>query len=239
MIRKLLSFILSTTLSIIFCISPTFAKSDKLNSSNWFIDIKHGEAISKTNKIDDHESTLSRTIINTDGYGMYGTKFWGVGFGKRVSEKYNFITSLEQIDSKFNHGNFTLLNGERYANVNTKYNAKSIIFEVERNFDLNPKYKFFINGGLGFSRFSINANDHQGTTTSGNVYNVGQKTSNSDILTRFGFGITKVINENLQIISSIDYTDRGEAEWKEADGDILDLHIKSTNAVIKLRYFFK
>ena len=65
------------------------------------------------------------------------------------------------------------------------------------------------------------------------------KTSNSDILTRFGFGITKVINENLQIISSIDYTDRGEAEWKEADGDILDLHIKSTNAVIKLRYYFK
>ena len=204
-----------------------------------FIDIKHGEAISETNKIDDHESTLSRTIISTDGYGMYGTKFWGIGLGKRISNKYNFITSLEQIDSKFNHGNITLLNGSRYANVNTKYNAKSIIFEVERNFDLNPKYKFFINGGLGFSRFSINANDHQVTSVTGNVYNVGLKNSNNDILTRFGFGITRVINENLQFVTSIDYTDRGEAEWKEADGDIYDLHIKSTNAVIKLRYFFK
>ena len=66
MLRKLLSIILSITLSIIFCFSSTFAKSDKLNSSNWFVDIKYGEAISKTSKIDDHESTLSRTIINSD-----------------------------------------------------------------------------------------------------------------------------------------------------------------------------
>ena len=219
------------------CINSPFAKQNR-DWSSYFLEIRHSEAISKTNKIDDHESTLSRTIINTDGYGMYGTKFWGVGFGKRVSDKYNFITSLEQVDSKFNHGNLTLLDGSRYANVNTKYNAKSIIFEIERNFDLNPKYQFFINGGLGFSKFSINANDHQGTTTSGNVYNVGQKNSNNDILTRFGFGISKVLNENFQLVTSIDYTDRGEAEWKEPDGDIMDLHIKSTNAVIKLRYFF-
>ena len=170
---------------------------------------------------------------------MYGTESWGVGFGKRVSDKYNIITSVEQVDSKFNNGNLTRLDGARFVNVNTKYNAKSIIFEIERNFDLNPKYQFFINGGLGFSKFSINANDHQGTTTSGNIYNVGQKNSNNDILTRFGFGISKVINENLQLVTSIDYTDRGEAEWKEPDGDIFDLHIKSTNAVIKLRYFFK
>ena len=75
MIRKLLSISLSIILSIALYCSSTFAKSDKLNSSNWFIDIKHGEAISKTNKIDDHESTLSRTIINSDGYGMYDTTF--------------------------------------------------------------------------------------------------------------------------------------------------------------------
>ena len=55
MLRKLLSIILSITLSIIFCFSSTFAKSDKLNSSNWFVDIKYGEAISKTSKIDDQE----------------------------------------------------------------------------------------------------------------------------------------------------------------------------------------
>ena len=239
MLRKLLSIILSITLSIIFCFSSTFAKSDKLNPSNWFVDIKYGEAVSKTSKTDDHDSTYSTRVIETDGYGMYGTKFWGIGFGKRVSDKYNFITSIEQVDSNYYLGTITQVSGTKYSNVNTKYNAKSIIFEVERNFDLNPKYKFFINGGLGFSRFSFNANDHQVTTTSGNVYNVGQKNSNNDILTRFGFGITKVINENLQLITSIDYTDRGEAEWKEADGDIMDLHIKSTNAVIKLRYFFK
>jgi len=239
MIRKLLSVSLSITLSIVFSASSTFAKSDKLNSSNWFIDIKHGEAVSKTSKIDDHDSTYSTRVIETDGYGMYGTKFWGVGLGKRISDKYNFITSLEQVDSKFNHGNVTPLNGTIWYNVNTKYNAKSIIFEVERNFDLNPQYQFFINGGLGFSKFSINANDHQVTSVTGNVYNVGLKNSNNDILTRFGFGISKMINENLQLITSIDYTDRGEAKWKEEDGDILDLHIKSTNAVIKLRYYFK
>jgi len=233
----LFKFIITIFLAL-FSLQISFAK-DSNQKHNMFIDIKHGEAISKTNKIDDHESTLSRTIINTDGYGIYGTKFWGVSFGKRISDKYNFITSLEQVDSKFNHGNATLLNGSRYSNVNTKYNAKSIIFEVERNFDLNPKYKFFINGGLGFSKFSINANDHQVTSVTGNVYNVGQKNSNNDILTRFGFGITRIINENLQLVTSIDYTDRGEAESKEADGDIMDLHIKSTNAVIKLRYYFK
>ena len=220
------------------CINSSSAKQNR-DEFRYFLEIRHSEAISKINKYDDHESTLSRTVINADGYGMDGTKSFGIGFGKQWNDDYNFVASIEQADSNFNHGTQTLLNGTKWYNVNTKYNAKSIIFEVERNFDLNPKYKFFINGGLGFSRFSFNANDHQVTTTSGNVYNVGQKTSNSDILTRFGFGITKVINENLQIISSIDYTDRGEAEWKEADGDILDLHIKSTNAVIKLRYFFK
>jgi len=239
MLRKLLSIILSITLSIAFCFSTSFAKSDKLNSSNWFIDIKHGEAVSKTSKIDDHESTLSRTIINNDGYGMYGTKFWGIGFGKRISDKYNFITSLEKIDSNYYLGTINLLDGTQYTNVTNKYNAKSIIFEVERNFDLNPKYKFFINGGLGFSKFSFNEKDFQFNDTLGNLYNGGLKNSNNDILTRFGFGITRVINENLQLITSIDYTDRGEAEWKEPDGDITDFHIKSTNAVIKLRYFFK
>ena len=204
-----------------------------------FIDIKHGEAISKTNKIDDHDSTYSTRVIETDGYGMYGTKFWGVGLGKRISDKYNFVTSIEQIYSNYYLGTITQVSGNKYTNVDTKFNAKSIIFGVERNFDLNPKYQFFINGGLGFSKFSINANNHQGTTTSGYVYNVGLKNSNNDILTRFSIGISKVINENLQLVTSIDYTDRGEAKWKEADGDILDLHIKSTNAVIKLRYFFK
>ena len=236
MIIKLLSFILSTTLSIAFCFSTSFAKSDKLNSSNWFIDIKHGEAVSKTSKIDDHESTLSRTIINNDGYGMYGTKFWGIGFGKRISDKYNFITSLEKIDSNYYLGTINLLGGTQYTNVTSKYNAKSIIFEGERNFDLNPKYKFFINGGLGFSRFSFNKNNTRLISTSGNVYDIGLKTSNNDILTRFGFGITKVINENLQLITSIGYTNRGEAKFKENDGDITDFHIKSTNAVIKGRW---
>ena len=84
MLRKLLSYYSKYNfIHSIFCFSTTFAKSDKLNSSNWFVDIKHGEAVSKTSKIDDHESTLSRTLINHDGYGMYGTKFWGIGLGKR------------------------------------------------------------------------------------------------------------------------------------------------------------
>jgi hypothetical protein len=155
MIRKFLSISLSIILSIALCCSSTFAKSDKLNSSNWFIDIKHGEAISKTNKIDDHDSTYSTRVIETDGYGMYGTKFWGVGLGKRISDKYNFVTSIEQIYSNYYLGTITQVSGNKYTNVDTKFNAKSIIFGVERNFDLNPKYQFFINGGLGFSRFMI------------------------------------------------------------------------------------
>ena len=239
MIRKLLSVSLSIALSIAFCFSSTFAKSDKLNSSNWFIDIKHGEAISKTNKIDDHDSTYSTRVIETDGYGMYGTKFWGVGLGKRISDKYNLITSIEQIYSNYYLGTITQVSGNKYTNVDTKFNAKSIIFGVERNFDLNPKYQFFINGGLGFSRFNFNKNDTRLISTSGNVYDIGLKTSNNDILTRFGFGITRIINENLQVVTSIDYTNRGEAKFKENDGDVTDFHIKSTNAVIKLRYYFK
>jgi len=239
MIRKLLSISLSITLSIVFSASSTFAKSDKLNSSNWFIDIKHGEAISKTSKIDDHDSTYSTRVIETDGYGMYGTKFWGVGLGKRISDKYNFVTSIEQIYSNYYLGTITQVSGNKYTNVDTKFNAKSIIFGVERNFDLNPKYQFFINGGLGFSRFNFNKNDTRLISTSGNVYDIGLKTSNNDILTRFGFGITRIINENLEVVTSIDYTNRGEAKFKENDGDVTDFHIKSTNAVIKLRYFFK
>ena len=233
----LFKFIITIFLAL-FSLQISFAK-DSNQKHNMFIDIKHGEAISKTNKYDDHESTPSRRVINADGNGIDGTKSFGIGFGKKLNNDYNFVTSIEQVDSIFNHGTQTLLDGTIWYNVNTKYNAKSIIFEVERNFDLNPQYQFFINVGLGFSKFSINANNHQGTTTSGYVYNVGLKNSNNDILTRFGIGITKVINENFQLVTSIDYTDRGEAKWKEEDGDILDLHIKSTNAVIKLRYFFK
>ena len=237
--RRLLSVTLSIILSIAFCFSTTFAKSEELNSSNWFIDIKYGEALSKTNKIDDHDSTPSRRVINADGHGIDGTKSFGIGFGKRVSNKYNFITSIEQIDSNYYLGTITQVSGSKYTNVNTLYNAKSIIFEVERNFDLNPKYKFFINTGLGFSKFSFNKNDTKLISTSGNVYNIGLKTCNNDTLTRFGFGISKVINDNLQLVTSIDYTDRGEAKFKENDGDVTDFHIKSTNAVIKLRYYFK
>lgn len=233
----LFKFIVTIFLAL-FSLQISFAK-DSNQKHNMFIDIKHGEAISKTNKYDDHESTPSRRVINADGNGIDGTKSFGIGFGKKLNNDYNFVTSIEQVDSIFNHGTQTLLDGTTWYNVNTKFNAKSIIFEVERNFDLNPQYQFFINGGLGFSKLSINANDHQVTSVTGNVYNVGQKNSNNDILTRFGFGISKVINENLQLVTSIDYTDRGEAKWKEEDGDILDLHIKSTNAVIKLRYFFK
>jgi len=122
---------------VLFCFSTAFAKSDDKNSSNWFIDIKYGKAVSKTSKIDDHDSTYSTIVIETDGYGMYGTKFWGVGFGKRVSNEYNFITSIEQIDSNYYLGTITQVSGSKYTNVNTLYNAKSIIFEVERNFDLN------------------------------------------------------------------------------------------------------
>ena len=228
-----------TLFIVLFSLQISFAKDSNPKPLNMFIDIKHGEAVSKTSKIDDHESTLSRTIINNDGYGMYGTKFWGIGFGKRISDKYNFITSLEKIDSNYYLGTINLLGGTQYTNVDAKYNAKSIIFEVERTVDLNSEFKFFINGGLGFSKFSFNEKDFQFNDTLGNLYNGGLKNSNNDILTRFGFGITRVINENLQLITSIDYTDRGEAEWKEPDGDITDFHIKSTNAVIKLRYFFK
>ena len=227
-----------TLFFILFSLKNSLANDTNPTPLNMFIDIKHGEAISKTSKIDDHDSTYSTRVIETDGYGMYGTKFWGVGLGKRISDKYNFITSLEQIDSNYYLGTITQVSGNKYTNVDTKFNAKSIIFEVERNFDLNPKYKFFINGGLGFSRFNFNKNDTRLISTSGNVYDIGLKTSNDDILTRFGFGITRIINENLEVVTSIDYTNRGEAKFKENDGDVTDFHIKSTNAVIKLRYFF-
>jgi hypothetical protein len=233
----LLFKLIVTLFFILFSLQISFAK-DSNQKNNMFIDIKHGEAISKTSKIDDHDSTYSTRVIETDGYGMYGTKFWGVGLGKRISDKYNFITSIEQIDSNYYLGTITQVSGNKYTNVDTKFNAKSIIFEVERNFDLNPQYQFFINGGLGFSRFNFNKNDTRLISTSGNVYNIGLKTSNDDILTRFGFGISKMINENLQLVTSIDYTNRGEAKFKENDGDVTDFHIKSTNAVIKLRYFF-
>jgi len=233
----LLFKLIVTLFFILFSLQISFAK-DSNQKHNMFIDIKHGEAISKTSKIDDHDSTYSTRVIETDGYGMYGTKFWGVGLGKRISDKYNFITSIEQIDSNYYLGTITQVSGNKYTNVDTKFNAKSIIFEVERNFDLNPKYKFFINGGLGFSRFNFNKNDTRLISTSGNVYDIGLKTSNDDILTRFGFGITRIINENLEVVTSIDYTNRGEAKFKENDGDVTDFHIKSTNAVVKLRYFF-
>ena len=90
--------------------------------------------------------------------------------------------------------------------------------------------------GTCSSKFNFNENALY-LNTSGILYKVGQKNNNTDFSTRLGGGLSYSLSENMEFITSIDYTDLGEAEWKESDGDITAFHIKSTNAVIKLRYF--
>ena len=108
---------------------------------------------------------------------------------------------------------------------------------MERGFKFKDNLNFFVNIGLGYSKFNFNENALY-LNTSGILYKVGQKNNNTDFSTRLGGGLSYSLSENMEFITSIDYTDLGEAEWKESDGDITAFHIKSTNAVIKLRYFF-
>ena len=170
---------------------------------------------------------------------MRGTNSFGVGFGKKWRDNYNIFLSIEKINSEYNLGTIFNEGGSQYNQVKFKYRTKSIIFEIEREIESKGNFNFFVNAGLGYSKFNFNENALSLINTGGVLYKVGQKNNNTDFTTRLGGGLSYNLSENIQLIASLDYTDLGEAEWKEADGDITDLHIKSTNSIIKLRYFFK
>ena len=87
MLRKLLSIILSITLSIIFCFSSTFAKSDKLNPSNWFVEGRYQKSLNEYPKFKDNE-TDSTKIITVFNENWDDLDSYGFGFGydfKKIS----------------------------------------------------------------------------------------------------------------------------------------------------------
>ena len=231
MIFKIIIFILFFFISI----NSSFAKSNS-DLSSYFLEIRHSEAISKTNKYDDHDSTESKKIATSNGSGMEGTNSFGIGFGKQWNDDYNILLSIEKINSENDLGTIILKNGTQYNQSKFKYRTKSVIFEMERGFKFKDNLNFFVNIGLGYSKFNFNENALY-LNTSGILYKVGQKNNNTDFSTRLGGGLSYSLSKNMEFITSIDYTDLGEAEWKESDGDITAFHIRSTNAVIKLRYF--
>ena len=233
MIFKIIIFILFFFISI----NSSFAKSNS-DLSSYFLEIRHSEAISKTNNYDDHDSTESKKIATSNGSGMEGTNSFGIGFGKQWNDDYNILLSIEKINSENDLGTIILKNGTQYNQSKFKYRTKSIIFEMEREIEFKDNLNFFVNIGLGYSKFNFNENALY-LNTSGILYKVGQKNNNTDFSTRLGGGLSYSFSENMEFITSIDYTNLGEAEWKESDGDITAFHIKSINAVIKLRYFFK
>ena len=233
MIFKIIIFILFFFISI----NSSFAKSNS-DLSSYFLEIRHSEAISKTNNYDDHDSTESKKIATSNGSGMEGTNSFGIGFGKQWNDDYNILLSIEKINSENDLGTIILKNGTQYNQSKFKYRTKSIIFEIERGFKFKDNLNFFVNIGLGYSKFNFNENALY-LNTSSILYKVGQKNNNTDFSTRLGGGLSYSLSKNMEFITSIDYTDLGEAEWKESDGDITAFHIKSINAVIKLRYFFK
>ena len=232
MIFKIIIYILFFFISI----NSSFAKSNS-DLSSYFLEIRHSEAISKTNNYDDHDSTESKKIATSNGSGMEGTNSFGIGFGKQWNDDYNILLSIEKINSENDLGTIILKNGTQYNQSKFKYRTKSIIFEIERGFKFKDNLNFFVNIGLGYSKFNFNENALY-LNTSSILYKVGQKNNNTDFSTRLGGGLSYSLSKNMEFITSIDYTDLGEAEWKESDGDITAFHIKSTNAVIKLRYFF-
>ena len=237
MLRKLLSIILSITLSIIFCFSSTFAKSEKLIPSNWFVEGRYQKSLDEHPKFKDNE-TDSTKIITVFNENWDDLDSYGFGFGYDVKKiKSSFLLGYEF----FGTSNYTSQSSITQAGAT---NGPLIIPMKMNNIMLEFNQKYYINdnqfliGILGLGQSTIESKKYSAYANNRWYHNLGSSIKKNNTSTRFGLGVGAKINEKLKIIGIIQHSDYGSMVVNDTQGTTIESKTIATEASIRLRLSF-
>ena len=237
MIKKLLSVSLSITLSIVFCVSSTFAKSDKLNSSNWFVEGRYQKSLDEHPKFKDNE-TDSTKIITVFNENWNDLSSYGIGVGYDVKKtKSSFVLSYEYFGTSHYTSDSSLTQaGGTNGPLKIPMKMNNIMLEFNQNYYINDNH--FLIGILGLGQTTIESQKYSAYAYNRWYHNLGSSIKKKNTSTRFGFGIGSKINEKLKIIGIIQHSDYGAMEVNDTGGSTIESQTKATEASIRLRLSF-
>jgi len=237
MIRKFLFVSLSITLFIVFCVSSTFAKSDKLNSSNWFVEGRYQKSLDEHPKFKDNETDSTKIITvfneNWDDLSSYGI---GVGYDVKKT-KSSFVLSYEYFGTSHYTSDSSLTQaGGTNGPLKIPMKMNNIMLEFNQNYYINDNH--FLIGILGLGQTTIESQKYSAYAYNRWYHNLGSSIKKKNTSTRFGFGIGSKINEKLKIIGIIQHSDYGVMEVNDTGGSTIESQTKATEASIRLRLSF-
>ena len=172
MIRKLLSVSLSITLSIVFSASSTFAKSDKLNSSNWFVEGRYQKSLDEHPKFKDNE-TDSTKIITVSNQNWDDLSSYGIGVGYDVKKTMSsFVLSYEYFGtSHYTSDSSVTQAGTKNGPLKTPMKMKNTMLEFNQKYYI--KDNLFLTGILGIGQSTIKSQKYSAYAYNRWYYNLG------------------------------------------------------------------
>lgn len=237
MIRKLLSVSLSITLSIVFSASSTFAKSDKLNSSNWFVEGRYQKSLDEHPKFKDNE-TDSTKIITVFNQNWDDLSSYGVGFGYDVKQtNSSFVLGYEYFGtSHYTSDSSVTQAGTINGPLKIPMKMKNTILEFNQKYYMYDN--LFLIGILGLGQSTIQSQKYSAYAYNRWYHNLGGSIKKNNTSTRFGLGVGVKINENIKIIGIIQYSDYGPMVVNDTAGTTIESQTKATEASMRLRLSF-
>ena len=237
MMRRLLSVSLSIILSIAFCFSTTFAKSEKLNSSNWFIEGRYQKSLDEHPKFKDNETDSTKIITvfneNWDDLSSYGI---GVGYDFKKT-KSSIVLSYEYFGtSHYTSDSSVTQAGGTNGPLKIPMKMNNIMLEFNQNYYINDNH--FLIGILGLGQTTIESQKYSAYAYNRWYHNLGSSIKRNNTSTRFGFGIGSIINEKLKIIGIIQHSEYGAMKVNDTGGSTIESQTKATEASIRLRLSF-
>ena len=237
MMRRLLSVSLSIILSIAFCFSTTFAKSEKLNSSNWFIEGRYQKSLDEHPKFKDNETDSTKIITvfneNWDDLSSYGI---GVGYDFKKT-KSSIVLSYEYFGtSHYTSDSSVTQAGGTNGPLKIPMKMNNIMLEFNQNYYINDNH--FLTGILGLGQTTIESQKYSAYAYNRWYHNLGSSIKRNNTSTRFGFGIGSIINEKLKIIGIIQHSEYGAMKVNDTGGSTIESQTKATEASIRLRLSF-
>ena len=235
--RRLLSVSLSIILSIAFCFSTTFAKSEKLNSSNWFIEGRYQKSLDEHPKFKDNETDSTKIITvfneNWDDLSSYGI---GVGYDFKKT-KSSIVLSYEYFGtSHYTSDSSVTQAGGTNGPLKIPMKMNNIMLEFNQNYYINDNH--FLTGILGLGQTTIESQKYSAYAYNRWYHNLGSSIKRNNTSTRFGFGIGSIINEKLKIIGIIQHSEYGAMKVNDTGGSTIESQTKATEASIRLRLSF-
>ena len=237
MMRRLLSVTLSIILSIAFCFSTTFAKSEELNSSNWFIEGRYQKSLDEHPKFKDNETDSTKIITvlneNWDDLSSYGI---GVGYDVKKT-KSSFVLSYEYFGtSHYTSDSSVTQAGGTNGPLKIPMKMNNIMLEFNQNYYINDNY--FLTCILGLGQTTIESQKYSAYAYNRWYHQLGSSIKKNNTSTRFGFGIGSKINAKLKIIGIIQHSDYGAMEVNDTAGSTIESQTKATEFSMRLRLSF-